>query len=129
VVSANLVDEGPSAAVLNLAMNRMISMFVSTPILAEYEEVLRRPRFKLPARKVSAVLALIRSTSTLVKPSVALQISRDESDNRFYECAHAARADYLITGNTVDFNADYKRTKVVNPRQFLDLIRPHLTER
>jgi uncharacterized protein len=44
VVSANLVDAGPSAAILNLAVNQKVLMFVSPAVLAEYDEVLRRPR-------------------------------------------------------------------------------------
>jgi len=46
-VSANLVDEGPSAAILNLAINKNILMVVSLPVLKEYQEVLHRPRLKL----------------------------------------------------------------------------------
>lgn len=44
VVSATLVDQGPSAGILNLATNQKLQMFVSPAILAEYEEVVRRPR-------------------------------------------------------------------------------------
>ncbi len=47
VVSANLSDEGLPASVLDLAANKKILMVVSEPILAEYAEVLRRPRLKL----------------------------------------------------------------------------------
>jgi hypothetical protein len=44
VVSANPVDAGPSAAIFSLAANRQfLLMCVYPTILAEYEEVLRRP--------------------------------------------------------------------------------------
>ena len=59
VVSANLVDRGPSAAILDLAANKKIQMFVSPPVLAEYEEVLRRPRLKLAPARIAAALAVI----------------------------------------------------------------------
>jgi putative PIN family toxin of toxin-antitoxin system len=92
VVSANLVGEGPSAAILDLAANRFIQMFVSEPILAECPTVLRRPRLKLDPAKITAALAVIRDSSVLVEPSSRLRISGDESDNRFYERAEAAGA-------------------------------------
>ena len=38
VVSANLVDEGPSAAVLSLAIKKRIRMVISPVVLAEYED-------------------------------------------------------------------------------------------
>jgi len=57
-----------------------------------------------------------------VIPRAKLTVSPDESDNRFLECAEAARADYLVTGNTKHFPARYKTTAVVTGRHFLDLL-------
>src|ERR1700736_4366861 len=108
VVSANLVDQGPSAAILNLATTQQIQMFVSSAVLAEYEEVLHRPRLKLDPARIADVLSLIRNTSIEVFPTNTLKISAHESDNRFYECAEAAQAGYLITGNTAHFSKDHK---------------------
>ena len=48
VVSGVLVDEGLPASILDLAANKKILMIVSENILAEYEEVLRRPHFRSP---------------------------------------------------------------------------------
>ena len=78
-------------------------MIVSENILAEYEEVLRRPRLKISSARIERVLFTIRKTSTVVRSTRTLAISRDESDNRFYECDEAGKADYLITGNTKHF--------------------------
>lgn len=54
VVSANLVDEGPSAAILSLAIKKKIQMFVSEAILAEYDEMLHRPRLKFAPTRIEA---------------------------------------------------------------------------
>ena len=128
VVSATLVDHGPSAGILNLATNRKVQTCVSPAILAEYEKVLRRPRLKLDPARITGLMALIRSTSTEVFPSGTLKISKDEADNRFYECAEAAAADYLITGNTQDFSKDHGTTKIITPRNFIDLVVPQLAQ-
>ena len=69
VVSATLNDKGPSAAILDLAANQRILMFASPPVLAEYEEVLRRPRFKVDSARIESAMALIRNTSKLVSSS------------------------------------------------------------
>jgi putative PIN family toxin of toxin-antitoxin system len=63
VVSGTLVDKGPSAAILELATSRQVQMFVSPPILAEYEKVLRRPRFKLDPARITALLKLLAGVS------------------------------------------------------------------
>ena len=128
VVSATLVDQGPSAGILNLATNKRLQMFVSPAILAEYEKVLRRPRLKLDPARITAVLALIRNTSTEVFPTQTVTISDDEADNRFYECAEAAAADYLITGNIQDFSKGHKTTKIITPRDFIDWVVPQLAQ-
>jgi predicted nucleic acid-binding protein len=44
----------------------------------------------------------------------------------FIECADAARADYLITGNLKHFPRFWKGTKVISPREFIEMAAPHL---
>jgi putative PIN family toxin of toxin-antitoxin system len=87
VVSANLNDKGASAAIVDLATNGLILMFVSEDVLSEYGEVLRRPRFGLLSGHVTKSLAVIRKTSRLVRPTRAIHESDDEPDNRILECA------------------------------------------
>ena len=127
VVSAALVAEGLPAAIFDLAMNKKILMIISADILAEYEKVLHYPRLKLDPAHINAFLSNIRKMGVLVKPGSTLTISRDESDNRFYECADAAKANFLITGNTHHFPVHHKGTKVVTPREFIGLIGAVLT--
>ena len=45
------------------------------------------------------LLQLIKNRARLVAPSALLQITSDAADNILVECADAARADYLVTGN------------------------------
>jgi predicted nucleic acid-binding protein len=53
-------------------------------------------------------------------------VTTDPDDNKFLECADAARADYLITGNQKHFPKFWKKTKVIMSREFIDLVAPHL---
>lgn len=126
IVSGVLVDEGLPASILDLAANKKITMIVSADILAEYEDVLRRPHFKIAPARIAQVISTIRKTSTLVRVRHTLAISRDESDNRFYECAEAGKADYIITGNTKHFPLSHQGTRIVTPREFIELIGPTL---
>jgi putative PIN family toxin of toxin-antitoxin system len=71
VVSANLGDQGPSAAILDLAANKLILMFISPAVLAEYEAVLRRPRLQLSPSRIASSLAVIRNTSRWSGPRAA----------------------------------------------------------
>jgi uncharacterized protein len=129
VVSAALNDEGLPSAVLSLAIGQRIRMFVSPAVLVEYENVLNRPRMKLSPARIKTLLADIRSASHLVQPSRKIsEIENDEPDNRFLECAAAAGAEYIVTGNTKHFPQTFETTAIVTPKQFIDLVLPLLVQ-
>jgi predicted nucleic acid-binding protein len=88
---------------------------------------LRRPRLKIDPLRIVDVLGLIRKNGLLVHPTVVATAAKgDESDNRFLECAGAGQADYIVIGNTKHFPATFGPSRVVTPRQFIDLILPFL---
>jgi putative PIN family toxin of toxin-antitoxin system len=126
VVSGALKPNGLERAALVLAVTPPASLYVSREILAEYTEVLARPEFRMPAAERSRLLDLIRASGRLVAPQRRLAVSRDPDDNIFLECAEAARADYLITGNAKHFPSFWKSTKIVNARTLIEIIAPHL---
>jgi predicted nucleic acid-binding protein len=71
-------------------------------------------------------MQLIRNRARLVSPKRFIQMARDPDDDKFLECADAARADYLVTGNLKHFPKFWKRTKVISSNEFLLLVAPHL---
>ena len=69
---------------------------------------------------------LYLSTQARKPSSRRVEVTSDPDDNIFVECADAARADFLITGNRKHFPAFWKNTKIVTPREFVSLVAPHL---
>ena len=126
VVSAVLSENGFPASILDLGANKRIMMCVSTEVLEEYEEVLRRPRLKLSLARIEKAMELIRSTSRIVRPRRKLELAADPDDNLFYECADAAGANFLITGNIKHFPSGHESTEIVTPRQFMERLGPVL---
>ena len=83
----------------------------------------RRSKFsRLDTKDVSRLLDLIEAEATMVTTTGKLTISEHDSDNRFYECAEAASADYIVTGNSKHFPKPYKNTKIITGRQLLELL-------
>ena len=70
---------------------------------------------------MAIVLRLLRAAAVEVKPRGRLKISDDEQDNRIYECAVAAKANYIVTENIKDFPTSYKYTKIITARQLLSV--------
>jgi uncharacterized protein len=126
VISAALKPEGLQRTTFILAITKPARLYVSQPILEEYADVLSRPELKIRNGLRRQFLQLIRNRSNLVVPSRRLEVSSDPDDNRFLECADAARADYLVTGNLRDFPRFWKKTKIITPREFIGLVAPHL---
>jgi predicted nucleic acid-binding protein len=98
---------------------------VSSAILAEYRDVLSRPELQIRKGLRLQLLQQIRQRAHLVVPHRWLRVSADP-DDMFLECADVARADYLVTGNQRHFPRFWKTTKVINSREFMMLVAPHL---
>jgi putative PIN family toxin of toxin-antitoxin system len=125
LVSAALKPDGPQRTVLVLAITKPARLYVTNAILAEYREVLARPEFKIRRGLRQQLLQLVKNHAQLVKPARAIQVANDPDDDKFLECADAARADYLITGNQRHFPKFWKKTKVITSREFISIVAPH----
>ena len=126
VVSATLKPGGLERVSLVFALSAPARLYVSPDILEEYERVLSKPQLRLSPLRVRQVMSLVKSRALLVRPLQRLDMTLDPDDNVFLECADRARADFLITGNKRYFPRFWKSTKIVNARELLELIAPHL---
>jgi len=118
VVSAHLVAQGRQALIVELGLGRAFEWIVSEPLLAEYEEVLRRPRFGLRPESVARSMGAIREVVRLVSPHRKLTVTTDPDDNLVLECALEGGANYVVTGNLRHFPAKYRNIRIVSPRAF-----------
>jgi len=122
LVSALLREDGAPAAVLMLAVSGKVQMCVSDAVYGEYDEVIRRPRFKRSPAVIDAALQWIRKHAHWVEPKARVAECSDPDDDIFLECAQAARAGYLVTGNLRHFPREWRRTKVIGPRQLIEIV-------
>jgi putative PIN family toxin of toxin-antitoxin system len=126
LISAALKPAGMQRTVLLLATAKPARLYVSRPILEEYSDVLARPELRVRKGLRLQLLQLLKNRSYIVAPTIRLYAASDPDDNMFLECADAARADYLITGNQKHFPKFWKKTKIVSSREFVSLAAPHL---
>jgi putative PIN family toxin of toxin-antitoxin system len=126
VVSAALKPLGLQRTVLILAITRPARLYLSPPVFAEYRAVLSRPELQIRKGLRHQLLQLLENRAHFVAPSGSLQVTSDPADNILLECADAARADYLITGNQRHFPKFWKKTKIITSREFMSVVGPHL---
>jgi uncharacterized protein len=129
VISAALKPDGLERTAFLIAITKPARLYVSEHIVNEYADVLARPELRVRRGARLQLLDLVRNRSTIISPRVRLDVSSDPGDNKFIECAEAARADYLITGNRRYCPKFWKSTKVISAREFVEAVAPHLLPR
>jgi putative PIN family toxin of toxin-antitoxin system len=126
LISTAIKPAGLQRTTLVLAITRPAHLYVSRPILEEYGQVLARPELRIRKGLRQQLLQLIKNHSYTVAPTRSLEVASDPDDNVFLECADAASADSLVTGNQRHFPRFWKKTKIISSREFISLAAPHL---
>lgn len=112
-VSAFLNPFGPPAQLKDAWLAGRIDVVASLTLLAEVNDVLRRPRIKrkyhLPEADIAAYCELLAARMALVPVTGSLTISRDPNDDHILETALAGRAKYIVTRDD-----DIKRDPLVD---------------
>jgi putative PIN family toxin of toxin-antitoxin system len=128
LISALAFPNSKPDQVLSCVRRREVELYTSTFILAEFDRILRE-KFGFSAKDTMVRVRLIRSLARLVEPTerISIVIAKDD-DNRIIECALAAQADYLITGDKKHLLPlkTYRNIKIVSPAQFLDQLNARL---
>jgi putative PIN family toxin of toxin-antitoxin system len=129
VIVSSLIQKGyPHRIIYDLFIEDKIRLCISPLLLAEYYDVLERPKFEQFhefAAKAKTVLANIEVKATSFQPRITLDIISDKDDNKILELADICEADFIITGNTNDFTfPEYKQTKIVTPKDYWENHRP-----
>lgn len=116
VVVSALIQKGyPHFIVFDHILEGYVKLCLSKTLLDEYCDVLARSKFsKIPDFKNNADIVLNRfiDTALFYEPKISLDIIKDKDDNMLLELACESNADFLITGNSLDFNiTQYKNIR------------------
>ena len=121
LLSACWTPTGLEASLVAMALTGRLTACVSAAVVAEYWDVLLRPKFAGIRGLATETLNSFERTAMLVQPTGTVQISPDDDDNRFLECAGAAKAEFLVSGNLRHYPATWGETRIVNARGFFQL--------
>jgi predicted nucleic acid-binding protein len=89
--------------------------------MAEYRDVLSRPKFRFSEDQVGEFLAQLEGEGIAISAGSLVFHLPDPEDEPFLEAALSAGADFLITGNKRHFpKRNYGGVRVVSPAEFLE---------
>lgn len=101
-----LITHNSSAAtvkVLKSMLNLAIKPLYNDEIIAEYEEVLHRKKFKLSEEQIRCVVDFIKQNGIDSERFPYDGTMPDEDDRVFYEVALTEEDSFLVTGNLKHF--------------------------
>ena len=114
---------GNPRKVIDLWKRGKIILCLSSKIVDEYVEVLRRLGLAGEG-ELEELLSLLAEgfNNIFVASTPSLQVVRDDpDDDKFIECAVAAQARYIISGdNHLKAIGNYMGIKIYSPRDFLE---------
>ncbi len=92
-------------------------------ILAEYREVLGRPKFPFHPGQIETLLTQIEEEGLKITPQPIATRLPDPNDLPFLEVALSAKVKILVTGNKKHYPPNSRRgVQVLSPKQCLELI-------
>lgn len=119
LVSALLSPFGPPARVLDMVLSGDIRAAYDDRLLAEYREVLARPKFGFAPEEVAVVLAYLEADGEPVTARPLAWALPDPDDLPFLEVAAQAEA-VLITGNAAHYPETLRGgVQVIAPGDFV----------
>jgi len=122
VLISAILFGGKPRRILEKAIRGEIRLCLSEPMLEELKGVLQRSKFDYSPEMIQIILTELMSISDFVNPSETINIvAEDPEDNRILECAVAANADYVITGDSHLLKLNkYLNIDVLNVAVFLE---------
>ena len=108
-----------TAKVLDSIAKGDITCVYNEDILMEYREVLHRPKFKFPERKIDSLLTFITQKGIHSDRVPFDGTMPDEKDRPFYEVSLSVEDSFPVTGNIKHFPVT---PKVVTPSQIIAII-------
>jgi len=130
MISALISAGGPPARIIDLWEAGAFDVASSAPLLEEVKRVLGydqvKKYLKCSPEEIDKLLAGWRTASIYVDPEEELEVIKDDpDDDRVLECAVAAEAEYIVSGDNhlLDLG-EYRGIEVLPPAGFLVLINP-----
>ncbi|OGW29645.1 MAG: putative toxin-antitoxin system toxin component, PIN family [Nitrospirae bacterium GWC2_42_7] len=120
LISGIITPFGNAARILDMLVVGELHALYDDRMLAEYREVLHRPKFGFEKDVIEEFLTYIESEGSKVTAIPLNKEMIDKDDIPFVETAITGLADVLITGNKRHFTGKATRQiKIMTPDEFL----------
>lgn len=125
VVSGVLSPDGAPPEIFARWRDEQFEFAVSAPLLREYRRALAYDRVRRVHRlnddELDELVARLKRFATIVEPTTSLAVVLDDpDDNRVLECAVAAAAEVIVTGDKhLRSLGGFRGIRILSPADFL----------
>lgn len=112
-------EQSATFRVAKLLQQGKFKALYNEEILAEYEEVLSRPKFNFPKEAIATIIAYVKEYGIHSDRVPYNEKMPDEDDRVFYEVALSKEDAYLVTGNQKHFPVT---PIVVTPAEMIEIL-------
>jgi putative PIN family toxin of toxin-antitoxin system len=122
-ISAFVIPGGKAEEAYLNALRGDFHLCSSVPILTEIAQKLRE-KFGWEQDRITRLLKTIAKVATVVKPQPHLHLLADDPDNRILECAIAAEASFIVTGDKHLLSLKHlQNIEIVRLSDFLEILK------
>ncbi len=123
ILLSSIFWSGNPYKIIQRAVNQEILIFVSHQILDELRRILKRD-FKIDEQEITDIIDSIALFTHFVEPKEKIDfIKEDEKDDIILECAVAACADYIVSGDHhLKDLGKFRNIKIVSAAKFLEIV-------
>jgi uncharacterized protein len=124
LVSGLLSPFGSSGEIVRMVSSGELILCLDARILSEYQDVMRRPKFKFNKTLIGVLIDYIHQNGQFVSGSPLKNALPDVDDEPFLEIAIAAKVKFLITGNILHYPPlSREGIDILSPADFIKLYR------
>lgn len=119
LVSALVFPGGRGESALRRIVEEQDELLLSKPILDELLGILGR-KFAREPEELAHIAVFLADLARFVRPRRRLSVVKDDPDNRILECAVAAGADLVVTGDRALLALrEFRAVRIIGLRDFL----------
>jgi putative PIN family toxin of toxin-antitoxin system len=125
VLASGIFWHGKPYQILNLWIHDQLSLFVNEPIFIEYDKTLRKIGINLGKERLAEEwMNLIFHNSELVRVDQSFKLCRDPDDDKFIDCAIAANAELIVSGDNDLLSVDhaFPNLHILSPAKSLSFL-------
>ncbi|WP_297212678.1 MULTISPECIES: putative toxin-antitoxin system toxin component, PIN family [Thermodesulfovibrio] len=120
-ISAFVINGSLAEKAILKILRENYSLFISKEIIDEILSVFAK-KFSYDREYLSRTALFLSEIAEVVQPTEKIDILKDKGDNKIIECAVAARADVIVSGDKELLSlGEHKDIKIITLREFLQI--------